>query len=115
MEERARTRQQKTELQMIRFTHSNTWRTRERLRAAKSRNRNRRYNNYMRNLERRQATRKILFQTYLQALDAAVLYGIANTRAKLDDAMDAIATIWDDCLSLHLRHAPAEHEREAQP
>ena len=115
MEERARTRQQKTELQMLRFTHSNTWRTRERLRAAKRRNRNRRYNNYMRNLERRQATKKILFQTYLQAIDATVLYGIANTRDNLADAIDAIAAIWDDCLSLHLRPAPAEHEREAQP
>lgn len=83
----------------------------QRLRAAKSRNRNRRYNNYMRNLERRQATRKILFQTYLQALDAAVLYGETNLLAREDhaDEIDAIAAIWD------LRHAPTEHEREAQP
>lgn len=116
MEERARTRQQKTELQMLRFTHSNTWRTRERLRAAKSRNRNRRYNNYMLNLERRRVTKKILFQMELQALDAAVLYGIANIHDDIyADALDAIATIWDDCLSLHLRPAPPEHEREAQP
>lgn len=89
---------------------------RQRLRAAKRRNRNRRYNNYLRNLERRQVTRKILFQMELQAIDAAVLYGIANTHNDIyADALDAIATIWDDCLSLHLHRAPAEHEREAQP
>lgn len=84
---------------------------RQRLRAAKSRNRNRRYNNYMRNLERRQATRKILFQTYLQAIDAAVLYGATNLLARedYDDEIDAIAAMWN------LRPAQAEHEREAQP
>lgn len=83
----------------------------QRLREAKKRNRNRRYNNYMRNLERRQATRKILFQTYLQAIDAAVLYGETNLLAREDyaDEIDAIAAIWN------LRPAPAEHEREAQP
>lgn len=82
---------------------------RQRLRAAKSRNRNRRYNNYLRNLERRQATRKILFQTVLQKLDAAVLYGMTNLLAREDDAdaLDAIAAIWE----LRPNPAPAEHER----
>lgn len=82
---------------------------RQRLREAKRRNRNRRYNNYLRNLERRQATRKILFQTYLQAIDAAVLYGATNLLAREDyaDEIDAIAAIWD------LRPAPGEQEREA--
>lgn len=83
---------------------------RQRLRAAKSRNRNRRYNNYLRNFKHRQATRKILFQMVLQELDAAVLYGATNLLARenpLTDAIDAIAAIWE----LHPCPAPAEHER----
>lgn len=89
---------------------------RQRLREAKRRNRNRRYNNYLRSLELRRVTRKILFQMELQAIDKAVLYGIANTHDDIyADALDAIATIWDDCLSLHLHPAPEEREREARP
>lgn len=87
---------------------------RQRLREAKRRNRNRRYNNYLRSLELRRVTRKILFQMELQAMDAAVLHGIANIPDDIyGDALDAIATTWDDYLSLRFHPAPAEHEREA--
>lgn len=84
---------------------------RQRLREAKRRNRNRRYNNYLRSLELRRVTMKILFQTYLKAIDAAALYGATNLLAREDyaDEIDAIAAIWNLC------PAPAEQEREAQP
>lgn len=70
---------------------------RKQLRDAKARNRNRRYNNYMRNLEFRREVKQTIFETAKRRLDAAILYGIDDRRQdEISDGMvDAIAAAWE--------------------